>query len=172
MTLEKSTPNISLLDHKLADKLFNDVLCNDKVSEIDFTSDIDKYSLAENYIVEYKRVLGDMVAAKLLQHPAIADFNLTEHIAHEQQDWVREVNNALATKCEDNSNIFVHLSRVAAPNMERTEYLITKDATRYDSRLRSRFTVYTDGLNWDNAHMLSCISIMPLRFEDCDAAQQ
>lgn len=172
VTLEKSTPNISLLDHKLADKLFNDVLCNDKVSEIDFTSDIDKYSLAENYIVEYKRVLGDMVAAKLLQHPAIADFNLTEHIVHEQQDWVREVNNALATKCEDNSNIFVHLSRVAAPNMERTEYLITKDATRYDSRLRSRFTVYTDGLNWDNAHMLSCISIMPLRFEDCDAAQQ
>ena len=171
VTLADATPNISLLDHKHADKLFDEVLRDDKVLEIDFTSNIDKYVIAESYIVEYKRILGDMVASKLLKHPAIANFNITEHIALKPEPWVCDVDNALARKCAQNSNIFVHLSSIASANALRTEYLITKDATKYNTQLGNRFTTYNTGLNWDNAHMLSYISIMLLRFEDCEAAQ-
>lgn len=169
--LEKSTPNISLLDHNLADKLFIEEISGDKVSEIDFTSNIEGYSLAENYITEYKRELGDKVASKLLKHPDIAGFNITEHIVLKQENWVRVIDNALAARCADNSNIFVHLSPIASSNLQRSEYLIANDAVKYNSRLCNKFTTYTTSLHWNNTHMLSYVSVMLLRFEDCDVAQ-
>lgn len=171
VTLGKDTPNISLLDNTLADRLFDEILRKDKVSEIDFTANIDSYSLAENYIVEYKKALVDMVAEKLLKHPTIAEFSLTDHIVGTPMIWVRDVDKALASECERKSNIFVHLSAVANSNIQRTEYLITANAKNNDSRLSRKFTSYISALNWDNAHMLSYVSIMTLNFEDCEVAQ-
>lgn len=171
VTLGKDTPNISLLDNTLADRLFDEILRNDKVSEIDFTSNIDSYSLAENYIVEYKKALIDMVAEKLLSHPTIADFSLTDHIVGNPLIWVRDVDKTLTNECERKSNIFVHLSAVANSNVQRTEYLITAHAKSNDSRLGRKFPMYSCALEWNNAHMLSYISIMTLRFEDCELAQ-
>lgn len=171
VVLDKATPNISLLNQKLADKLFDETISKDKVSEIDFTANMDAYSLAEDYIVEYKRILVDMVASKLLQHPAIANFNLTEHIVGPAVDWVRDVDKVLAAECSRKSDIFVHLSSVANPDMQRTEYLIACEAKQNESRLYNKFNTQPCCLNWENAHVLSYISVATLSFDDCEVAQ-
>ena len=112
-----------------------------------------------------------MVAEKLLSHPTIADFSLTDHIVGNPLIWVRDVDKTLTNECERKSNIFVHLSAVANSNVQRTEYLITAHAKSNDSRLGRKFPMYSCALEWNNAHMLSYISIMTLRFEDCELAQ-
>ncbi|MBP3547188.1 MAG: C1 family peptidase [Alistipes sp.] len=170
MTLNKETPNISLLDKKLADVLFKSI-SNDKFLDIDFTNNIEEYSVDESYILKYRQELINTVVEKLFNNDRIAKFNLTEHIVKPSVDWVKGVKKSTATELVHKADIFIHLSSIANPNMQRSEYLIAYQANQYSSALNKAISPNCSLLCWDNAHTMLYTSIATLEFDDCECTR-
>ena len=167
--LKMSVPNISLLNQELVDKFFNDTLSKDGLCEIDFTERLDQYSISDEYFAEYKTQFVNGVATKILQHPAVAGFNITDHIIEsEESSWVTHVDRPIATRCSRLSDIFIHLSSITSPDMQRSEYMITYGASRNEIKLRKKFLNSFQAFDGTNPYMLTYISIATLNFDDCE----
>ncbi len=168
-TLEKSLPNTSLLDAALLDELFEKHLKNDPECEIDFCADIDNYVITEESIGKYKRSLFDKVAKILLTHPVIANFDITEHtIGGNTTSWVKPVDRMLASECARLADFFIHLSRVARPSLQRSEYILAPRACENGSGFSDKFSRALTALDSVDKYILTYITIATLECNDCE----
>ena len=168
-TLEKSLPNTSLLDAEHLDQLFEKHLKNDPACEIDFCADIDNYVITEESIGKYKRSLVDRVAKVLLTHPAISGFDITEHVTGVQvASWVKPVDGMLASDCARLADFFIHLSRLARPSLQRSEYILAPEAVSNAIRYNEKFNRALTALDSVDKYILTYITIATLECNDCE----
>ncbi len=169
LSLDKSLPNTSLLNAELLDRLFEEHLKNDPKCEIDFCTDIDSYTITEESIGKYKRSLVDKVAKILLTHPAIAGFDITEHaMGRDVATWVKPIDQKCASECARLADFFIHLSRVARPSLQRSEYVLAPRACENGIGYSEKFCRALTTLDSVDNYILTYITIATLECNDCE----
>lgn len=162
-------PVISLLDKDLLDKFFNEHIMNNDEFEIDFCETIKSDKLIDTEdLATLRNSLIDTATINLHKFAKINSFSMSRHIAGPAYEWLVPVDRKMANECDRQSDLFIHFSPSADPNIQVMKHLISHNVSEHINSLSKVFINFpTFHSSEDHDHMIY-LTIAPLSYSDCE----
>jgi hypothetical protein len=163
-------PVISLLDKDLLDKFFEEHIKDNTEFEVDFCASIKSDALiATDDLAKLRHSLIDTATINLYNYSKIESFDMSSHIAGQPTyGWVVPVDRPLAKDCDSQSDLFIHFSPSASPDIQVMKHLISYNVAKHTNDLSRVFTTFPSFHSSDDANRMIYLTIAPLSYSDCE----
>lgn len=162
-------PVISLLDKKLLDEFFDKNIKNNDEFGVDFCETIKSDELiGTEDLAKLRNSLIDTATINLHNYAKINSFSMSRHIAGPVYEWLVPVDRKMANECDRQSDLFIHFSPSANPDIQVMKHLISHNVAEHTNSLSRVFTSFpTFHSSEDHDHMIY-LTIAPLNYNDCE----
>lgn len=145
INIEAVTPNTSLLDKNILDRLFAYKLQSDNTFEIDFTKEIEKYKIEKDYLRDYKTELCNRIAKTLITYKMLNDFDISAHsVDNRFSDIAKPVTRELAAEIDNKSGLFLHINSNERGEIIPSTGIFVPSVNQYKDSLRKKLGKYSE----------------------------
>lgn len=177
--LQSSVPYTTLLDKAVLNDFFENHVKNDPNFAIDFSENLEQHRNTEDYLVDYQENIRNKIVSRLVTHPRLQAFNITEHMVSDTfADIARKVvsrgDNATISleNVKRQSDVFMHINPLYKGVIMPSTYVIAPICQQQDNKIRQKvgygFDTYLPSAD---GYCLVLLQIMSLQFDECTMFQ-
>lgn len=162
-------PIISLLDKELLDQFFNENIKGNNEFEIDFCETIKSDALISTEdLADLRHSLVDKATIFLRNYSKINSFSMSRHIAGPACEWLVPVDRKMANECDSQSDLFIHFSPSADPDIQVMKHIISHNVAEHTTSLAKVFPTFPKFHSSDDGDRLLYLTVAPLSYSDCE----